>query len=232
MPGMKHESAHHPRFVDLSHHLASDMPVAPGLPRPRFEPFLTHAASRPIYGHRAEFEITRLFLVGNSGTAIDSPYHRHAQLAPVDQLPLERLAGVDGLCLDAPGGGPLKVDLPARLADRAVLLRTGWDRRWSADDYWSGGPYLDDALAARLEAARIGLLGVDFANVDDQRDLARPVHTRLLRAGILIVENLRGLDRLPIDGFRLFALPPAIEGAAAVPVRVVAELTHPDVGRI
>jgi arylformamidase len=229
---MNHESVRQPRFIDLSHRLVSDMSVAPGLPRPRFEPFLSHAASRSIYAGQAEFEITRMFLVGNSGTSLDSPYHRHAQLASVGQLPLERLAGLEGRCLDATGGGPLSVDPPARLAGQAVLLRTGWDRRWGAEDYWSGGPYLDDALAARLEEARVGLLGVDFANVDDQRDLARPVHTRLLGAGILIVENLRGLDRLPADGFRLFALSPAIEGAAAAPVRVVAELTDPDVGRI
>lgn len=223
---MNHESAPHSRFVDLSHRLVDGMPVAPGLPRPRFEPFLSHAASRPIYAGQAEFEITRLFLVGNSGTAIDSPYHRHAQLASVAQLPLERLVGLDGRCVDAKGDVPLKVDLPARLAGHALLLRTGWDRRWGADDYWSGGPYLGDALAALLEEARIGLLGVDFANVDDPRDLARPVHTRLLGAGIPIIENLRGLDQLPAAGFRLFALPPAIDGAAATPVRVVAELVH------
>jgi arylformamidase len=227
---MKHESARHSRFIDLSHPLLNDMPVAPGLPRPRFEPFLSHAASRAVYAGQAEFEITRLYMVGNTGTSIDSPYHRQRAEPDVSDLPLERLAGIGGRCLAgdaAEGWGrrAVSVVLEEPVVGLAVLLRTGWDRRWGSADYWAKSPFLAADLVDRLIAARIGLVGVDFANVDDPRDLSRPAHTRLLAAGIPIVENMRGLERLPAGGFSVFAVPLEIRGAAALPVRVIAELS-------
>lgn len=218
------------RFIDLSHPLRSGMAVAPGLPAPRFEPFLTRAASRSTYSGQAEFEITRLFLVGNTGTSLDSPFHRHADGVDVAGLPVDRLVGLRGLCLDgrrrasfaARGVGG---SLPQRsLADCAVLVRTGWDRWWGRSQYWHKGPFLAEELVEDLVAAGVALVGVDFANVDDRADPARPAHTRLLAEGIPIVENLRGLARLPETGFRVHAAPLAVEGAAAVPVRVIAEL--------
>jgi kynurenine formamidase len=68
------------------------------------------------------------------------------------------------------------------------------------------------------------LLGVDFNNVDDTTDPERPAHTRLLEAGIPIVEHLRGLEALPAEGFRFFAVPPKVVGGASFPVRAFAEL--------
>jgi kynurenine formamidase len=68
------------------------------------------------------------------------------------------------------------------------------------------------------------VVGVDWGNVDDTTDPARPAHTRLLRAGILIVERLRSLDQLPGDGFRFFAVPPRIVRGASFPVRAFAEI--------
>lgn len=32
-------------------------------------------------------------------------------------------------------------------AGRAVLVRTGWDGRWGADDYWTDGPFLTAGFA-------------------------------------------------------------------------------------
>jgi kynurenine formamidase len=224
------------RLIDLSHPLRSGMDMAPGLPAPRFEPFLTRAASRSTYSGQAEFEITRLFLVGNTGTSLDSPFHRHAEGPDVAGLPLDRLIGLRGLCLDGQRAGRGSArgvggSLPERPnAGCAVLVRTGWDQQWGRDGYWHKGPFLSRELVEALVAAEVALVGVDFANVDDRADPARPAHTRLLAAGIPIVENLRGLARLPGNGFRVHAAPLAIEGATALPVRVIAELDGPASG--
>jgi kynurenine formamidase len=77
----------------------------------------------------------------------------------------------------------------------------------------------------RLIAARVRLVGVDFGNVDDTGDLSRPAHTGLLGAGIPIVENLRGLGRLPREGFVFSAPPLGIVHGAAFPVRAFAEVS-------
>jgi arylformamidase len=215
-------------LVDLSHPLHNGMPAYPGLPGPRIEPLISHAASRAGYGGEAEFEITRLFLAGNTGTYLDSPYHRDPGAPDLASLPLAATTALPGLCLDArmgQDGRGIEVDVePGELAGRAVLLRTGWDDRWGRPAYWRPGPYLAPVLVERLVAAGAALVGIDAWNVDDTTDPSRPAHTRLLRAGILIVEHLTGLGGLPRSGFRFTAAPLAVHGAASIPVRAYAEL--------
>ena len=212
-------------LIDLSHPIESGMPAYPGLPSPRIEPLLSHAASRDAYGGRAEFTITRVFMAGNTGTYLDSPWHRWPDGDDLSAIALDRLAGLEGVCVDGVphGGVAIGIDIPrAALHDRAVLIRTRWDARWGTDDYWASGPYLHADAIALLADAKCRLVGVDFSNVDDVRDPARPAHTTLLREGILIVEHLRGLERVPATGFTFSAVPPAIHGAAAFPVRAFA----------
>lgn len=214
------------RFVDLSHAVESGTPGYPGLPVPRIEPYISHAASRSQYGGLAEFEISRLFLVGSTGTYLDSPYHRFPRAPDVAALPLESLAGLTGRSIDARfgrDGREVELDLPAGIAGGAVLIRTGWDARWGTADYWAPGPYLTGPAAEQLVAAGVRLVGVDFWNVDDTRNLSRPVHTTLLGAGIPIVEHLANLADLGIQSFRFFAVPAPIHGAASLPVRAFAE---------
>jgi kynurenine formamidase len=104
------------------------------------------------------------------------------------------------------------------------LFRSGWDRRWASEAYWEPDPHLSSEALDRLIDGGAALVGVDWTNVDDTTDPSRPAHTRLLGAGIPIVEHLRGLDALPRDGFRFTAVPPAIVGGASFPVRAFAEI--------
>ena len=215
------------RFVDLSHPVVSGAPGYPGLPPALVEAFLSREASRDVYQGQAEFEIDRVDMVGNTGTYLDSPYHRFAGRPDIAALPLASIAGLAGHRLDArlgPDGRTVAVELPAGVARAAVLIRTGWDARWGTPAYWEPGPFLGDAAIGALVEAGVGLVGVDFWNVDDTGNLARPAHTRLLDAGILIVEHLCGLDQLPAAGFRFTAVPAPIRGAASLPVRAFAEL--------
>ena len=69
------------------------------------------------------------------------------------------------------------------------------------------------------------LVGIDSHNIDDTRARARPVHTRLLGAGIPICEHMRGLERLPDAGFRFTAAPPRIKAFGTFPVRAFAEIS-------
>ncbi len=219
-------------LVDLAHVVESGAVGYPGLPVPRIEPYISHAASRSQYGGLAEFEISRVFMVGNTGTYLDSPYHRFPGAADVAALPLGSLAGLPGRCLVARlalDGREVQVDVPADARGAAVLIRTGWDERWGTRSYWEPGPYLTAAMAEQLVDGRVSLVGVDFWNVDDARDPSRPVHTILLRAGIPIVEHLTGLGQVTGERFRFFAVPAPIVGAASLPVRAFAEIESGDI---
>jgi len=216
------------RFIELNHVLHDGMPVYPGLPAPRIGAFRDHAASRSTYRGQAEFYLGTIEMPCNVGTYLDSPFHRYPDGEDLSQIPLEMLAGLPGLVLDAEVGAnraaTVQVAEP-ELQGRAVLIRTGWDQRWGTERYWEPGPYLSPASLQLLQRARPALIGVDFWNVDDTQDPVRPAHTRLLAARILIVEHLANLRSLPRTGFRFSAIPLRITRGASFPVRAFAELT-------
>lgn len=218
------------RLVDLSHPIVSGRPGYPGLPIPRVEPWRTHAASRADYDGQAEFEITRLFFVGNTGTSLDSPRHRFAAAPDIAALPLDRIADLPGRTVDLADGRLDPTALPDDLADAAVLFRTRWDRYWGTEAYWGGAPSLARPVAERLVALGVALVGIDGPNVDDRSDPARPAHTLLLGAGIPVVEHLRGLESLPGTGFRFFAVPAPVRDAATMPVRAFARVDEREAG--
>jgi kynurenine formamidase len=115
---------------------------------------------------------------------------------------------------------------PIDLAGKALLLCTGWSAYWGKERY-SDHPYVSRRLAERLVAAGPALVGIDTLIIDDQRDLSRPAHTLLLRAGIPIVENLTGLESLVGASFTFIATPPKVTGAASFPVRAFAVRNSP-----
>jgi kynurenine formamidase len=216
------------RLVDLSHVVEAGMTTFPGLPAPVICDYLSREASRGSYAPGTEFQIGRIDLVANTGTYVDAPFHRYAGAPDLADLPLDRLAELPGLVVDAPAGGERSVGPPAfaglELRGRAVLLRTGWDRRFGTGRYAEGSPFLSRAGAEWLRDAGVALVGIDAVNIDDMADGARPAHTVLLGAGIPIAEHLRGLDQLPPSGFRFSAVPVKVRGMGTFPVRAYAML--------
>jgi arylformamidase len=214
------------RFVELGHELEDGMAPYPGLPTPRIWPHLDHEQSRSHYEDE-EFFLGKVDMPANVGTYLDSPFHRFPEREDLSQLPLDRLIGIEGVVLEATNeqSRGLAPELPHdSVAGKAVLIRTGWASRWGTDAYWEPGPFLTEDLAIRLVEAGVGIVGVDCWNVDDTTTRRRPIHTRLLQAGILVAEHLRNLDLLPQSGFRFSAPVLRIKRGASFPVRAFAEL--------
>jgi kynurenine formamidase len=215
------------RFIELSHVLENGTGAYPGLPEPVIGAHLDHDASRSRYGGKAEFYLGRVEMVTNVGTYLDSPFHRFRDGEDLAAIALERVAGLPGVVLDADASGGRSLSFPvdtAALSGRAVLVRTGTDRHWGTDAYKENGPFLSEGFVKALIRAKATLVGVDFLNVDDTSDPSRPVHTGLLRAGILIVENLTNLGALPFGDFLFSAVPLRIVRGASFPVRAFAEM--------
>jgi kynurenine formamidase len=215
------------RLVDLSHAVEHGLRTYPGLPEPAISTYLSHDESRGRYAPGTEFHIGRIEMVANTGTYLDSPFHRYRDGADLSALALESLADLRGRVVDAPASGRRVTasELPdADLAGQAVLFRTGWSRHWGTPRYFELHPFLDGELANRLVASRVALVGIDSLNIDDTQGGERPVHSALLRAGIPIVEHLTGLDELPTTGFRFFAVPVKVRGMGTFPVRAFARL--------
>jgi len=212
-------------LVEVSHRIEPGMVTYKGLPGPIVTDFLTREASRANYSEGTTFAIGRVDMVANTGTYVDAPFHRFAEGKDVGSLPLEKLADLEGVVVDATGAGrAVGADRFDRLdlEGRAVLVHTGWSRQWGTPAYFEGHPYLTRDAARRLVAARPALVGIDSLNIDDTRDGARSAHTLLLEAEIPIVEHLTNLDALPPHGFRFHCAPAPFRGMGSFPVRAYA----------
>lgn len=217
------------RFIDLSHPV-TDGAAYPGLPEPVVTVHTGREESAWRLGTGVSFHIGQITLVGNTGTYVDAPFHYHAGLPDIAELPLERLVDVPievvRAARDAENREVTPADLgdPDRLWGRAVLVRTGWSRHWGTPAYARDNPHLTADAVRLLIDANVALVGIDSSNIDSIDDPSRPAHHGLLAAGIPILEHLTGLDRVPETGARLVALPPPVVGMASFPVRAVAIL--------
>ncbi|ATW90032.1 kynurenine formamidase [Halohasta litchfieldiae] len=220
---------------DLSHPIESDMCVYPDTPPVRVEPTATVESD----GYRT----TSIVMDSHAGTHVDAPAHMLEDGTTIDQLPVETFqfetrlvdcrpldprAAIDGATITAAlgdGGIEEAVDL--------LVIQTGWDDHWGTDQYFDH-PYLT-AEAAEWLAKRGLHLGIDALNVDPtptdnatpDEPVGYPVHHALFSSDRLLVENLRGLGRLP-SRFELHAYPVPIRDGDAAPVRAVAVVTDTD----
>lgn len=216
-------------LVDLSHPIRAGLVTYPGIPAPTITPHLTREASREHYAPGTEFAIDLITMAGNTGTYLDSPFHRYAEGGDLASLDLATLVGVPAEVFrltDASSRGiPAEVFLDRELAGTAVLLHTGWSRHFGTPEYAHGSPFLTEAGARHLVDAGVAIVGIDALNIDDTESGGeRPAHSILLAAGVHVVEHLTALDRVPVRGARFTAVPPRVEGFGTFPVRAFAEL--------
>jgi kynurenine formamidase len=213
-------------LIDVSHTIESGMITYRGLPAPLICDFLSREQSRSHYAPGTEFQIGRIQMVANTGTYLDAPFHRYAHGIDVSELPLEKLADLDAIVIDAGTGRAIGSEAFAgrNLRGRAVLVRTGWDSHWRTDQYFEGHPHLTRDAAELLVRSGATLVGIDSYNIDDTADLTRPAHSLLLAAGIPIVEHLTGLSKLPVADFQFCAVPVKVKGLGTFPVRAFARV--------
>ena len=197
-----------------------------GLPAPIICDYFSHAESRSRYAPGTEFQIGKIEIVANTGTYVDSPFHRYVDGKDLSQLALESLANLDCVVIRATQRQQraISVTLGEDVRGAAVLFHTGWDAHWRTDQYFEQHPYLTGALAERLVELGAALVGIDSFNIDCTDDGERPVHSTLLAAGIPIVEHLRGLGGLPDRGARFYAVPVKVKGMGTFPVRAFARI--------
>jgi arylformamidase len=212
--------------ADLSHVIEDGMITYPGLPVPQIRPESVSSLGRATYAPGVEFRIGEVTLCGNTGTYLDSPAHRYAGADDLSELPLGKLAELDGVRVDVTGSGQRSIGRSELLAydcrGKAVLIQTGWDKHWGSGEYFRNHPFLTADAATYLAGTGAVLAGIDSLNIDDTGDPERPVHSLLLAAGIPICEHLTGLGQLPAAGFRFSAVPPKLRPFGTFPVRAYA----------
>lgn len=198
-----------------------------GLPAPVICDYLSREESRSHYAPGTEFNISKIEMVANTGTYVDSPFHRFADGIDLSELPLESLADLEGIIVHVEKLGraiPAGAFQGLNLQGKAVLVHTGWSRHWRTDQYFEGHPFLTKEAAEFLAASEAAFVGIDTYNIDDITDGTRPVHTTLLGNRIPICEHMCGLENLPDKGFRFHAAPVKVKAFGTFPVRAYAVL--------
>ena len=190
-------------------------------------PYLTRADSIGIYASGTTFAMDLITMIGNTGTYIDSPFHRYETGADLSHLALDTLVGLRArvfqLAESKNRGIEAEVFHGFDLRGTAVLLHTGWDQHFGQSQYGIDAPFLTRAAAEYLIGEGVLLVGIDSVNIDDtQSGGERPAHTLLLGAGIHVVEHLTNLGQLPESGAEFTAVPPKIKGFGTFPVRAFA----------
>jgi arylformamidase len=223
---MADENMRERRLVDLSHVIEHGTVTLKGFPAPIICDYLSREASREIYAEGTEFHIGRIDMIANTGTYVDSPFHRYADGKDLSELPLEWVADLEGVVVRGTerAGRGIGAEAFAGLdvAGKAVLVHTGHAAHWGMDAYFEAHPFLTRAAAEHLRDGGARLVGIDSLNIDDTDDAVRPVHTVLLGAEIPVAEHLRGLEQLPDAGFRFYAVPVKVKGFGTFPVRAFA----------
>lgn len=211
------------RFIDVSHTVQHGVVTYKGLPAPIICDYLTREDSRSHYAPGTEFYIGKIEMVANTGTYVDSPFHRFADGKDLSELPLESLANLDAVVVrwDQAGGRAIDASVfrGIRPAGKAVLVHTGWSTHYATEQYFEGHPFLTRDAAQYLRDAGAKLVGIDSLNIDDTADGTRPAHTILLGSEIPIAEHLTNLAALPDQGFRFFAVPVKVKVFGTFPVR-------------
>src|SRR5688572_3095143 len=86
-----------PRLVELSHVIEHGMITYKGLPGPAICDFWEREGSKEFYDDGSSFQIGRIEMVANTGTYLDTPFHRFAEGEDLAAVGLEKLAALPGL---------------------------------------------------------------------------------------------------------------------------------------
>lgn len=216
------------RLIDLSHSIENDLVTYKGLPAPLICDYLSREESRKFYEEGTEFAISKIEMVGNTGTYIDCPFHRYPDGSDFSELEISRFAELDALVFRIDYQKHLSIEEELfkgyDLKGKAILLHTGWAERWNSPHYFENHPFLSAEAAEYLKNQGVVLVGIDSHNIDDTRKNSRPAHSILLRNNILIAEHLCCLEALPDQDFTFNAVPPKFKGVGTFPVRAFAKI--------
>ena len=195
------------KLVDISHVLDENTPVFPG----------DYKTALSIYAviEKDFYNAHLLQTCLHTGTHIDMPMHLVEDERTVAQFPLDAFYG-RGVLLDVRGENPITMKPIYKETVRehdVVLLFTGFDANYGKDEYFTEHPAVSDELADFLLSRRIKILGMDMPSPDHP---PYKFHRELLKAGILVLENLTNLQSMTgVGSFEVMALPIKIEAEAS-----------------
>ena len=210
------------KVLDLTHTIKENMPVYPGTEKPT----TVAASSYETDGYKE----TRLSMFSHTGTHIDSPAHVYADKTPLDAFSADRFIGkalvID--CRDLGCGDKIDMDKllqKEKSLERAdfLLFYTGWDKKWDTSEYFGNYPCIDHNVLDYILSKDLKGIGFDTFGPDPIGKGGLERHRELLsQKEIIIIENLKDLDKCGDELFTFICLPIKFENSDGAPARAVA----------
>lgn len=203
-------------FLDLTREISETSRPFPGDP----PVLLTAEAELERDGCR----VRNLSFSSHQGTHIDAPAHVFPRGPYLDAFPLETFSG-SARVLKLGKMGPRTAIVREMLEPFQELCEESERLLISArftGDFFEDAPFFTPEAARWLtERKNLLLLGFDWPSPDEFGDEDLPIHRILLGKGLIFIENLTNLERLPRK-FQLSAFPLSLHEAEGAPARVVA----------
>lgn len=205
-------------IIDLTHDITHQMPVFPADPSVGV---LRH------HNYQNGYFVSQVIFGTHTGTHIDVPIHKIKGGKPVDEVPIGRFVQ-NAYVMDIKGLKPLEEitrkhlePLKDKLKEvNAVIIRTGWARRFGKDNFFTSFPGISEEAVDWFCENGVKLIGLESPSVNVERHAE--IHTLLLQNDIYIVESLANTDKITKEYVRLFAVPLKLKGLDGSPVRAFA----------
>lgn len=208
------------QIIDLSHDLEEGMPVYPGTS----PPYINSVNSVYTDGY-AEF---KLELYTHTGTHIDAPAHILREAKTITDLNINHFLG-KALTIHYSDLKQLTRDSIEKQLSKwgkpdFILLCCGWDKYWGTEQYFADYPLPDASVFYYLSQLGLKGIGIDTNSIDEIDVKNYINHKMILSSGTIIIENLKGLDRIEEGLFEFLCFPVKISNADGSPVRAVARI--------
>jgi len=201
------------RIIDISTPLDEHTPAYEG------DPVFERTVVASINEEGEGYNLSTLSMSAHSGTHVDAPAHFVARGKTIDQIQPRRWVS-PAIVIDLPDGGPIASEQLERQGIRTgdtVLLRANNGRGDTATE--SASALTLDA-ASYLVSRKVNMVGIDTLSIEPYDDPDFPVHKRLLRNNVLIIENLR-LEKVTPGRYTLIVAPLLITGGDGAPARAL-----------
>ena len=211
------------KILDLTLTISDKIPTFPGSPKPSYIPWENIKDS----GYNLEL----LFLSSHTGTHLDAPYHFLEKGAKIHNISLKKLISNAVLITTRKKRNESITKTDIQKFEKkygkiegfsSVIFSTGWQRNLQKKYYFTKNPGLSVSAAKYLASKKISLVGSDSPSIDLGTDSKFSVHQIFAKKGILIVENLAGLEKIKSPKFHLVVLPLKLKNATGSPVRAIA----------
>lgn len=211
------------KVIDLTQTIKEGMPVFPGTEPPKLAPASTF--------EKDGFRETLLTMYSHTGTHMDAPAHVREDGITLDKFGADKFVGkaivVD--CSDLSEGDTIDISYINKYKGviedaEFVLFKTGWDKYWETEKYYGKFPVINEKVADYLISSNKKGIGLDVISIEAIESEDLPMHHKILKNNLVIIENLCNLDQIGSDLFTFCALPLKFINSDGASIRAVAIL--------